>query len=198
MSSFRVDRSPVRQFMFGIAGLILVLAAIDVVWAHKVSEPPSAEDNGALTSRGQVDRRQDLMWGSLFLIVGGGTALVSIAGLVRRKPMLEIDDDGVTMRLLTANESMYIPFHRMTSVRSGSEDTPGAAVHPRQLLITVDDPERFPDQLWGAEWQGDLLRVDTDGWSETAEEIAVRLGIDKARADARAAAAQGELESGAP
>lgn len=190
MTSFRVDRSPLRQFMFGIAGLILVLAAIDIVWAHKLSEPPTADDTGALTSRGQVDRRQDLMWGSLFLIVGGGTVLVSVAGLVRRQPMLEIDDDGVTMRLLTANDTMHIPFHRMLSVRSGSDDTPGSAVHPRQLLITVDEPERFPDQLWGAEWQDDVLRVDTDGWSETAEEIAVRLSIDKARADAREAAAR--------
>ena len=156
-----------RQFLFGIAGLLLVLAAIDIVWAHKVSEPPTAdEDSGVLTSRGQVDRRQDLMWGSLFLIIGGGTALVSIAGLVRRQPMLEIEEDGVTMRLLSANETMHIPFHRMTSVRSGADDTPGAAVHPRQLLIEVDEPERFPDQLWGAEWQGNVLRVDTDGWGD--------------------------------
>ncbi|MCP3976287.1 MAG: hypothetical protein GY720_17525 [bacterium] len=187
-----------RQFLFGVAGLILILAAIDIVWAHKVSEPPTADDNGALTSRGQVDRRQDLMWGSLFLIIGGGTALVSIAGLIWRQPMLEIDDDGVTMRLLSGNETMHIPFHRMTSVRSGSDDTPGAAVNPRQLLIGVDEPERFPDQLWGAEWQDNVLRVDTDGWSETAEEIAVRLGIDRARADARDAAARSSLEEHTP
>jgi len=187
-----------RQFMFGIAGLILILAAIDIVWAYKLSEPPSAEENGTLTSRGQVDRRQDLMWGSLFLLVGGGTALVSIAGLVRRKPVLEIDDDGVTMRLLSANENMHIPFHRMIAVRSGFDDTPDSPVQPRQLLITVDEPDRFPDQLWGAEWQGNVLRVDTDGWSETAEEIAVRLGIDKARADAREAALRSKLDGGAP
>ena len=193
MISFRVERSPLRQFMYGIAGLILILAAIDIVWAHKLSEPPTIDADGVRTTRGQIDRRHDLMWGSLFLLVGGGTVLVSVAGLVRRQPTLEIDDSGVSVRLVSANEMMHIPFHRITSVRSGSDDSPDAAIRPRQLLIGVDDPARFPEQLWGAEWHDNVLRVDTDGWTETAEEIAVRLTIDKARADVRAAAAEPTL-----
>ena len=60
---------------------------------------------------------------------------------------------------------------------------------PPARIIEVDEPGRFPEQLWGAEWQGNLLRIDTQGWSETAEEVAVRIGIDKARADVAAAAA---------
>ena len=188
MTSFRVDRSPIRQFLFGIAGLVLIIAAVDIIWAHKLSEPPATE-NDVVTSRGQVDQRHDLMWGSLFLLVGGGTALASAIGLLRNRPMLEIDDSGVSIRLLGASDMMYIPFHRIMTVRSATEDNPDAAIRPRQLLIEVDEPGRFPEHLWGAEWQGNLLRIDTDGWSETAEEIAVRLGIDKARAEVRAAAA---------
>jgi hypothetical protein len=183
---FTVHRSPLRQFMFGVAGLILVLAAIDIVWAHKLAEAPMIDASGNLTSRGQVDRRHDLMWGSLFLLVGGGTVLVAIAGLVRRQPMLEIQEDGVAIRLLSANETMHIPFHRILWARSSSEDSSDASIRPRQLLIGVDDPARFSDQLWGAEWRDDVLRIDTDGWSETAEEIAIRIGIDKARAEVRA------------
>ena len=189
MSTFRVDRSPVRQFLFGIAGLILIIAAVDIIWAHKLSEPPTT-DNNEVTSRGHVDKRHDLMWGSLFLVVGGATTLASAAGLLRNKPMLEIDDSGVSIRLLGASDMMHIPFHRILEVRSGTEDNPDAAIRPRQLLIRVDEPGRFPEQLWGAEWQGNLLRIDTQGWSETAEEIAVRLGIDKARAEVRASATE--------
>jgi len=182
---FSVHRSPLRQFMFGLAGLVLVLAAIDVVWAHKLAEPPMIDAAGNLTSRGQIDRRHDLMWGSLFLLVGGGTMLVAIAGLVRRQPTLELDEDGVSIRLLSANEMMHIPFHRILWARSSSEDSPDASIRPRQLLIGVDDPARFSDQLWGAEWRDNVLRIDTDGWSETAEEIAIRIGIEKARAEVR-------------
>ncbi len=189
--------------MFGLAGLILVLAAVDIVWAHRVSEPPTTDDSGALTSRGQIDRRHDLMWGSLFLLIGGGTTLVAIAGLVRRRPMLELDESGVSIRLLSANNMMHIPFHRIIWARSASDDTPAAAVNPRQLLIAVDDPTRFPEQLWGAEWQDDVLRIDTDGWTETAEEVAIRIGIEKARAQVRAATAgapssTGSTAEGAP
>jgi len=188
VTTFRVDRSPIRQFLFGIAGLVLIIAAVDILWAHKLSEPPTTEDE-VITSRGQVDQRHDLMWGSLFLFAGGGTALASAIGLLRNRPMLEIDEAGVSIRLLGASDMMYIPFHRIVTVRSGTDDDPDAAIRPRQLLIEVDEPGRFPEHLWGAEWRGNLLRIDTHGWSETAEEIAVRLGIDKARAEVRAAAA---------
>ena len=189
MSTFRAERSPLRQFMFGLAGLLLVLAAIDIVWAHRVAEPPNRDSNGNLTSRGQVDRRHDLMWGSLFLLVGGGTVLVAVNGLIRRQPMLEIDEDGVSIRLVSGNEMMHVPFHRIIWARSGVDDTPDAGISPRQLLIAVDDPSRFPDHLWGAEWQDDVLRVDVQGWTETAEEISIRIGIEKARYDTKQAAA---------
>lgn len=185
MNIFSVYRSPLRQFMFGLAGLLLILAAIDIVWAHRLADPPTIDAAGNLTSRGQIDRRHDLMWGSLFLLVGGGTALVAISGLVRRQPMLELNDEGASIRLLSANEMMFIPYHRMLWARSSSEDSPDASIRPRQLLIGVDDPTRFSDQLWGAEWRDDVLRIDTDGWSETAEEIAIRIGIEKARAEVR-------------
>ena len=187
MTTFRVDRSPIRQFLFGVAGLVLIIAAVDIIWAHKLSEPPTTDDNEVVTSRGQIDQRQDLIWGSLFLFVGGATALGSAVGLLRNKPMLEIDESGVSIRLLGASDMMHIPFHRIVAVRSGTDDDPDAAIRPRQLLIQVDEPGRFPEQLWGAEWQGNLLRIDTQGWSETAEEIAVRVGIDKARAAVAAA-----------
>jgi len=190
VNTFRVDRSPIRQFLFGIAGLILIITAVDIMWAHKLSEPPTTDANDVVTSRGQIDQRQDLMWGSLFLFVGGATTLASAIGLLRNRPVLEIDEAGVSIRLLGAKDMMHIPFHRIISVRSGTDDDPDAAVRPRQLLIRLDEPERFPEQLWGAEWQGNLLRVDTQGWSETAEEIAVRLCIDKARAEVRVAAAR--------
>jgi len=187
VSIFRVYRSPLRQFMFGIAGLILILAAIDVVWAHKVAEAPEIDSSGNVTSRGRIDRRHDLMWGSLFLLVGGGTTLVAIAGLGRRRPVLELDESGVSIRLLSANEMVHIPYHRIVSARSGTEDDPDASIRPRQLLIAVNDPGRFPEELWGAEWRENVLRVDTDGWTETAEEIAIRIGIELARARVRAA-----------
>ena len=190
MTTFRVDRSPIRQFLFGVAGLVLIIAAVDVMWAYKLSEPPTTDTDDVVTSRGQVDQRHDLIWGGLFLAVGGATALASAVGLIRNRPMLEIDESGVSVRLLGASDMMYIPFHRIVSVRSGTDDDPDAAIRPRQLLIEIDEPGRFPEYLWGAEWQGNLLRIDTQGWSETAEEIAVRLGIDKARAEVRAAAAR--------
>lgn len=193
MTKFRVERSPLRQFMFGVAGLLLILAAIDIVWAHKIAEPPTTDSSGNLTTRGQVDRRHDLMWGSLFLLVGGATTIASVGGLVRRRPMLELDDSGVLIRLLSGGEMLHVPFHRIIWARSATDTSPESGINPRQLLIAVDDPARFPNQLWGAEWEDDVLRIDTDGWTETAEEIAIRIGIEKIKAEAH----RSETESAA-
>ena len=175
----------VRRFMFGIAGLVLILTAIDIVWAHRVAEPPDTTAEGVLTSRGEIDRRQDLMWGSLFLVVGSVVTLASISGLLIRRSVFEMSEDGVSIRLLSGSDMMFIPFHRILMARSATDDSPGAAIRARQLLIAVDDPARFPDQLWGAEWEGNVLRVDTDGWNETAEEVALRIDLEKARAEYR-------------
>lgn len=184
MNIFRVERSPLRQFMFGLAGLLLILAAIDIVWAHQLAEPPSTDAAGNLTSRGQIDRRHDLMWGSLFLMIGAGTVLVAVVGLVRRQPMLELDESGVSIRAVSSTEMLHVPYHRIIWARSATDDNPEAGIRTRQLLIAVDDPGRFPEHLWGAEWIDDVLYVDTSGWTETAEEIAIRIGIGKMRADA--------------
>ena len=73
MNVFSVHRSPLRQFMFGLAGLILILAAIDIVWAHKLAEPPTIDAAGNLTGwsidaiRARIewlggDRPDDLPW----------------------------------------------------------------------------------------------------------------------------------------
>ena len=171
--------------MFGVAGLILILAAIDIVWAHRVAEPPDATAEGALTPRGEIDRRQDLMWGSLFLVIGSVVTLASISGLLIRRSVFEMSEDGVSIRLLSGSDMLFIPFHRILMARSGTDESPGAAIRARQLLIAVDDPTRFPDQLWGAEWEDNVLRVDTDGWNETAEEVALRIDLEKARAEYR-------------
>ena len=62
MIRLRVEKSPVRQFLAGLAGLVLLIAAIDIVWLHQLSGPPTTNTDGTLTSRGIVERRTDVLW----------------------------------------------------------------------------------------------------------------------------------------
>ena len=68
MRLLRVDRSPVRLFLFGLVGLFLMLGAVDVMWGHWVATPPDTY-NEEITQKGRNQRRADYVWGA-FLLAG--------------------------------------------------------------------------------------------------------------------------------
>ena len=68
---FASTKSPTRQLLLTAAGLLLLLAALDIVSLHRLSDPPTTNDDGLLTSKGQTERRTDLVWGTLFVVAGG-------------------------------------------------------------------------------------------------------------------------------
>lgn len=44
MAGIRVHRSPLRQFLLGLTGLMLLVAAIDIVWTHNISLDPEKDE----------------------------------------------------------------------------------------------------------------------------------------------------------
>ena len=153
------------------AGLLLVAAAFDVMWLYEVSGPPeSDETTGALTSRGLSQQRTDIMWGSTFLVVGGGIALVALGGLLLRHPVVDVNEDGLRLRIGGPRRMVAIPWSNVSWLHSGS-DGEDEAVPPRVLLVHVRDRSPYRDQLWGASWDGSTLMVDSDSWTVTAGDV---------------------------
>ena len=68
MQRFCVDRSPLRQFVIGLVGVLLIITANEIVWVHQITLEPETNDSGQLTTRGQARRRVDLIWVSAFLV----------------------------------------------------------------------------------------------------------------------------------
>lgn len=179
MIRLRVERSPVRQFLAGLAGLVLILAAMDVIWLHRVSGPPAANEDGTLTSRGIVDRRTDVLWGSLLLVSGSVVLVGAMAGLAIRRPVVELTDDELRIRVGQGPRSgnplgmVAIPWTGVSSVRSATDEAEGWQPI-RVLIIEVDDPHALPAEPWGGDWVGDELHLDADGWQIPPEEVAMR------------------------
>ena len=179
MIRLRVEKSPVRQFLAGVAGLVLVIAAIDIVWLHQLSGPPTENTDGTLTSRGIVERRTDVLWGTVLL--GGGSIVLigSIGGLAVRRPVVELTDDELRVRVGNGARSgsplgmVSIPWDEVVSVRSATDADDGWQP-TRVLVLEVTDPTRFPAEPWGSEWVGEALHIDADGWQVPAEEVALR------------------------
>ena len=171
---FSVSKSATRQLLMTAAGLLLLLAALDVVVLHKLSEAPRTDDNGVITSKGQTERRTDLVWGTLFTVAGAALVVVGVGGMFTGRSIVELDDAGVSLRVAGPMSYLEIPWEDVASVRSGRDHGDDGRIPVPQLLIEVHDRTGYPDALWGAIWEGNTLRVDGDGWETTPEDVAVR------------------------
>jgi len=167
----RAYRSPFRLFVFGIVGMFLMIAAVDVMFTHWVSMPPE-ENEGVLSTRGQAQQRGDIIWGAAML--GAGTLLFAgtVIELGRRKPLVEIREDGLFLAVSTTSDEVVVPWGQVDSVRSGVTVDANDGGERTELIVVVNSREGLPDELVGAEWEGPNLRVDTHDWSEPTDDIA--------------------------
>lgn len=167
----RAYRSPFRLFVFGIVGMFLIVAAVDVMFTHWVSTPPD-ENEGVLTTRGQAQQRGDIIWGAAML--GAGTLLFAgtVIELGRRKPLVEIREDCIFLAVSTTSDEVVVPWSQVESVRSGMAVDANDGGERSELIIVVNSRADLPDDLVGAEWDGPNLRVDTHDWSEPVADVA--------------------------
>ena len=174
---YRVAKSPARQLLLGLAGILLLLSAMDILWLHKVSSEPLEDDAGQITTRGEAWRRTDLIWGTLFVVTGSGLFIAAVVGLASGKPVAEISDDGLDLRVAGPQKTVTFRWEDLVDVRSGLVD--GDGVQPRRILIVeVEDPTRYPFDVWGADWVDGVLHVDADSWADPPEELALRMELE--------------------
>ena len=156
------------------AGVLLLLAALDIVGFHILSDPPTTDDNNVLTSKGQTERRTDMVWGSLFTAVGSSLIVVGLGGLIGGRPMVELTDEAIRLRVAGPMSLLDIPWEDVVSVRSGRDYDDDGRIPIPVFLLEVEDASEYPDALWGAVWDGNVLRVDADGWETAVEDVVIR------------------------
>lgn len=167
----RAYRSPLRLFVFGIIGIVLIVAAVDVMFGHWVSTAPETNDEGALTTRGQAQQRGDILWGAA--VLGAGTLLFggSVIELARRKPLVEVRDDGMMFAVGTTEREVVVPWRRIETIRSGvTEDVYDGSKHG-DLILTLRSGKDLPDEMIGATWDDPVLHIDARDWSESVADV---------------------------
>ena len=185
MSRLRVEQSPLRQLLMGVVGLVLILGAFDVIWLHRVSTPPERNDEGVLTTRGQSQVRGDIVWGGLLLVGGAGLFVAALVGLVERRSMVDVRDDGLQLRIAGPRSIVFVPWEDVGEIRSSVDEDPDGGRPVSVLAIQVHQQGDIPREPWGAEWDGNTLKVDAEGWTVPPEEVAVhgQLALDQYRRD---------------
>jgi len=168
-----VHRSPVRFFLFGIVGLILVLAAVDVMWVHRVSTPPETSDD-VLTTRGANQQRADYLWGIPMIVTGAGMFGYSFYSLVKRDPVLVVRDDGVEFWVeKPGREPAFVPWGSIANVYTALDPDPDDGQATTAVVFDLIDTDALPAEPWDAEWDGSRLKVNAGSWEQRPEDVVV-------------------------
>lgn len=168
-----VYRSPLRMFLLGVVGLILIVASIDVMFAHSVSTEPEKRDDGSLSTRGQAQQRGDILWGAVMF--GAGTLLFGggIIELVRRRPALRIREEGLTATIGTTAPDVTIPWSQIESVSSVVTEDKFDGGLREQFVVVVNDRSGLPADVVAAQWIGDELHIDAVDWTKRVTDVAL-------------------------
>lgn len=166
----RAYRSPLKLFVFGIVGIVLIAAAADVMFGHWVSTPPDSNE-GVLTTRGHAQLRGDLIWGGAMMAAGVLLFGGSITELVRRRPIVEVNGEGLVID--TGGDGDVIPWVSIESVTSGVESDAYDGSPREQLIVQVTAGTKLSERLSGLQRSGDTVLIDAHDWASPVTEVAL-------------------------
>jgi hypothetical protein len=177
--AYRVEKSPVRIFLFGLVGVVLLLASVDIVWGHWLSTVPEVSEEGVITTRGRSQRRADFVWGAALFVGGVGMFGYAVTSLIRRRPVMVLDEEGIDLFVTgpTADPT-FVSWGTIRSVLSAADQDPDGGPAVDVLIFDLNDRGPISDRPWGARWDGNRLKVDATGWDVAVGEVAARAELD--------------------
>ena len=168
----RVFRSPLKQFVFGIVGIILIAAAADVTFGHWLSTPPDT-NNGAISTRGQSQQRGDMLWGGTMMVSGVLLFGGALTELVRRRPVIAVQGDGLQVGLPGGQGSAFIGWEDIDSVSSGVLDDTFDGYSRDQLIVEMNSGAAVPMETSAMVLVRNTLFIDAQDWATRVTEVAL-------------------------
>lgn len=165
-------RAPFRLFIIGVVGLVLILAAVDILFLHEISTPPDGAP-AQLTTRGLAQQRGDIVLGAALIGMGAVLLGTSFVELLKRKPVVDVRDDGLYAQIGGRIPDVLIPWAEVAAVTSGVDTDPYDGATRETLIVQVRDPKAVPASLAGAAWRGNELHIDAHDWNRPVTDIAL-------------------------
>ncbi len=166
----RVYRSPLKLFVFGIVGVILIAAAADIMFGHWISTPPDRNE-GVLTTRGQAQQRGDLLWGGVMLVTGVLLFGGSVTELVRNRAAVIVSGDG--LRLTGDPDDGLIPWGSIGAISSGTIRDPYDGSIRERLIVDLKPGAGLVPDPSGVTREADTLYIDAHDWSVRVTDVAL-------------------------
>lgn len=173
MTALRVGRSPLRMWLFALAGVPFVVIGADFLARQRIL--------GWLIKLIYEDRTpdsfeaRDTLWAILFVTVGLLLIVVGLKELLFPRAVLEADERTSRWALLGPfRRPLEIPWDMIVSWSAVEVDDAGT---PRPaLVLELTDRFGLPDNPWGARWSGDsTLVILTEDWEQSAQVVEAAL-----------------------
>jgi hypothetical protein len=166
----RAYRSPLKLFVFGIVGIVLIAAAADVLFGHWLSTAPDTIDT-ALTTRGRAQQRGDVLWGGLMLVAGVLIFSGSVVELFRRKATVVVGSEGLVVE--SGATAGSIPWGSIESISSSVVSDPYDGSMREQLVVELLPDPGSDSGVVGSNGDGRTIYVDAHDWSSRVTEVAL-------------------------
>lgn len=167
----RAYSSPLKLFFFGIVGIILIAAAVDVTFGHWLSTPPDS-NNGVLTTRGLAQQRGDLLWGGAMVVAGVLLFGGAVTELIRRRPMVIVGTKGLVVNPESGPDPT-IRWEDVLAISSGTISDPFDGSVREQLIIEMRPDADLPDDIPSITRDGDLIYIDAHDWAARVTDVAL-------------------------
>jgi hypothetical protein len=166
----RAYRSPLKLFVFGIIGIVLIAAASDVLFGHWLSTAPDTIDT-ALTTRGRAQQRGDILWGGVMLVSGVLIFGGSVVELFRRRATVVVGSEGLVVD--SGSIEGHIPWGNIESISSTVISDPYDGSMREQLVVELQPDTDVDDAVAGPTPDGETIYVDAHDWSSRVTEVAL-------------------------
>ncbi|MEX0668012.1 MAG: hypothetical protein WD313_06760 [Acidimicrobiia bacterium] len=169
MEEIRISRSGIRMWLIALAGVPMVVIGIDVLLRRRVFGVFSSL---VFTGDPQLVEPRDVIWAVVLLILGLIFIGFGLRELLIPTPVLVADATGLHLHLgHPLSRLVTIPWAEVDDIGAEDLDDDGSVIPV--MWVRVSNPERFPDNPWGARWiEPDTLAVMAADWERTPRFVA--------------------------
>jgi hypothetical protein len=167
-----VRRSALRVWLLALAAGPFWLFGFDLIFQQRLlarlAELIYPGDVPAFEAR-------DSLWAWVFVLAGIGVTAWALKELVFPRKLVVGDETGVALAVAGPfRRAVRIPWDRVVEIRADRAADEGDIL--AVLSVTVEEPDLFPEQLWGARRAGGntVLMLATD-WDTPVDDVADRL-----------------------
>lgn len=174
-----VRRKQLRPLLAVLFAICALVAAVDLLGAYRIFDPPDETAEGVLTADGRGERRHDLAWGAALALSGLGLGAWALAEIWRSRSVLEADENGVAIGIAPKGGRWRVPWSDVAGIRSTVWTDDAGSIEVLDVELT--SPAVVPGGWRRARVVGSHVLVDADDWAQPAHYVAGRLQLLRER-----------------